>query len=282
MAKVYDCFAFFNELDLLEIRLHELDPVVDYFVLVEATRTFQKQPKPLYYAENKERFKAFEHKIIHVVVDDFPGFFRRFRVPRPMDYDNHQKNQIFRGLGGAKPDDVIIYSDLDEIPRASKVLEYRNTPGTKVFQQLFCSYFINCVATSGPVTPCELNVAGYHYWRGSVMAPFRDFSNTKEFRKRRDNPTADVTQIADGGWHFTYLGGTSMVLEKLHSFAHSKEQKYDFSHLLVPGNLDQAINAGLDLFGREYTYTFVDPDERFPAYALANRSRFEHLFRLPG
>jgi len=73
--RIFDCFAFFNELDLLEIRLNELDPVVDKFILVESTRTFQKQFKPLYFNENKERFKKFLPKIEHVIVDHFPTFF---------------------------------------------------------------------------------------------------------------------------------------------------------------------------------------------------------------
>jgi len=72
---IYDCFSFFNELDLLEIRLHELDPVVDKFVLVEASKTFQGKDKPLFYDENKERYKEFSEKIIHVVVDKFLVFF---------------------------------------------------------------------------------------------------------------------------------------------------------------------------------------------------------------
>lgn len=55
---IIDCFTFFNELDVLEIRLRELDGVVDRFVLVEATLTHQGKPKPLLYAENKERFAA--------------------------------------------------------------------------------------------------------------------------------------------------------------------------------------------------------------------------------
>jgi len=68
---IYDCFTFFNELDLLEIRLNVLKDVVDRFVLVEATQTFTGRPKPLYYKENAARFAAFADRIIHVVVDDF-------------------------------------------------------------------------------------------------------------------------------------------------------------------------------------------------------------------
>ena len=79
----------------MEIRLNELNPVVDKFVLVESTKTFQKQDKPIFYAENKDRFKQFSEKIIHVVVDKFPVFsFTQFRRFTPWDYSNYQKNQI--------------------------------------------------------------------------------------------------------------------------------------------------------------------------------------------
>ena len=71
--KIYDVFCFFNELDLLEIRLNILDPYVDYFVLYEAPRTFSGDPKPLYFQENRQRFKKWERKIIHYVVENVPG-----------------------------------------------------------------------------------------------------------------------------------------------------------------------------------------------------------------
>src|SRR3989344_1716902 len=71
-AKIYDCFTFFNELDLLDLKLHELADHVDKFVIVESTVTFQGNPKPLYFQENKQRFAPFLDKIIHVVVSDTP------------------------------------------------------------------------------------------------------------------------------------------------------------------------------------------------------------------
>ena len=73
--KIYDCFNFFNELDLLEIRLNTLKDSVDYFVIVESNVTHSGQFKPLYYEENKERFKSFEDKIIHYVVMNTPNQF---------------------------------------------------------------------------------------------------------------------------------------------------------------------------------------------------------------
>ena len=70
---VHDCFIFFNELDALELRLEELDPVVDRFVLVEARTTFTGQAKPLVFAEHRGRFAKFLPKLVHVVVDELPG-----------------------------------------------------------------------------------------------------------------------------------------------------------------------------------------------------------------
>ena len=114
---IYDTFLFFNEFDLLDIRLHELDAVADKFVLVEATRTHSNQTKPLYYAENRERYAAFHDKIIHVVVDDTPDTADAWAIER------FQRDAILRGLTRCRPDDLILMSDVDEIPRCRAVQE---------------------------------------------------------------------------------------------------------------------------------------------------------------
>ena len=114
---VFDCFQFFNELNLLELRLNTLDPVVDFFVITESTVTFSGELKPLYYLENKNLFSKFHHKIIHIVVDDTPndGSVSAF------DRDAYQKTARSRGLKNCSKNDVIIYSDLDEIPNPEKI-----------------------------------------------------------------------------------------------------------------------------------------------------------------
>ena len=61
---IYDCFPFFNELDILKMRLEIMDPIVDKFVIEEAAYTFSSEPKPLYFQENKEMFKKWEHKTL--------------------------------------------------------------------------------------------------------------------------------------------------------------------------------------------------------------------------
>ena len=94
---LYDTFPFFNELDLLEIRLHELASVVDRVVLVEATRTHSNLPKPLYYAENRARFAPFADKIIHIVVEDTPDTADAWAIER------FQRDCILRGLQNCRP-----------------------------------------------------------------------------------------------------------------------------------------------------------------------------------
>jgi hypothetical protein len=72
--KVFDCFLFFNEFDVLDIRLNELNDKVDKFILVESTKGFSNKDKPLYFLENKERYAKFLDKIVHVVVDEWKSF----------------------------------------------------------------------------------------------------------------------------------------------------------------------------------------------------------------
>jgi hypothetical protein len=134
---IYDCFPFFNELDLLDIRLHELSDVVDKFVLVEATRTFTGNPKPLYFWENRKQFTPFLSQIIHVVVDDMPMTKEELSASTQKDLrwlesdyqhganwirDRHQRNAIMRAVDYLDDYDIIIIEDADEMLRKEVAL----------------------------------------------------------------------------------------------------------------------------------------------------------------
>lgn len=112
---VWDCFLFFDEFDILELHLEELDDVVDHFVLVESTETFRGDPKPLHYADNADRFARFAPKIHHVVVEDTP------RADNPWIAQFFQRDAIFRGASDAAPDDLVVIGDVDEIPSRSAI-----------------------------------------------------------------------------------------------------------------------------------------------------------------
>jgi beta-1,4-mannosyl-glycoprotein beta-1,4-N-acetylglucosaminyltransferase len=271
---IYDCFAFFNELDLLEIRLNELDSVVDRFVLVEATRTFQKKPKPLYFAENKQRFARFLTKIEHVVVDHYPHFFSKFRIPTAWDYDDHQKEQILQGLKNCRPEDVIIVSDVDEIPRPELITQFAHVPGIKVFKQRLYYYFLNCFIRKYPEPiPVE---NGIMYWQGTVMLNYRDIKNIQKTRLNRGTRESNskITVIPEGGWHFSYLGGVKKVIEKIEAYAHQEHNKDEFKD---PDRILKVISQGGSLYGEKLDSEIVPIDASFPRFVQENQKALKEL-----
>lgn len=287
---IIDCFTFFNELDLLEIRLRELDAVVDRFVLVEATLTHQGQPKPLHFAENKQRFAPWLHKLVHVVVDRYP--------PRDGDdawvYEKHQRNSILEGLKGIGPGDQVMISDVDEIPRPEKVTAAATGKGLRIFRQRMYYYYLNCVNAT------QQGGAGYR-WNGTVMVdgamlvrppqhyrelgvllmntfappPLRQLYYTVKLRWRLLREGITIRYIDEGGWHFSYLGGVDRIISKLEAFAHTEYNKPDYKD---PERIRTAIAQGKDIFGRGFQYRFVPLDDSWPRTILADRARYAHLF----
>lgn len=287
---IYDCFTFFNELDLLEIRLNVLNDAVDKFVIVEASRSFQGRPKPLYYQENKARFVSFEHKIIHIIVDEYPTFFSKWRKPKTWDLEDHQRNQIAKGLTHCKPEDVIILSDLDEIPNPLQVKQYRETNGMCVFKQMNFYYFLNCRSVDD----------SEKWWYGPVMARYEDFkkpqdlrliskamnadhmkilkNKTHRFMRSLVNPIykREIIIVEKGGWHFGFLGGVQKIIEKLEAFSHDEFNKPEFKKEEV---ILEAINSGKDILGRGLYCEFIPIDNSFPEYIINNKEKYAHLIK---
>ena len=114
--KTYDCFTFFNELDVLEIRLREMYDTVDHFVIAEANMSHSGKPKDYILLDNWERFKPWADKIIRVQVDDFP------ETKDSWIREKYQRYSLSKGLPDTlAKDDLIITSDLDEVPRAEAI-----------------------------------------------------------------------------------------------------------------------------------------------------------------
>ena len=125
LPRLFDCFTFFNELDLLELRLLELDPLVHRFVLVEAPQTFTGLPKPLHFKLNRDRFERFLPKIVHVVLEEFPA-----GLASAWDREHHSRRGIMHGLADAAPDDLVLISDVDEIPKPANLEAALRSPGS--------------------------------------------------------------------------------------------------------------------------------------------------------
>ena len=275
---VYDCFQFFNELDILKIRLNVLGPVVDRFVISEATETFSGLKKPLYYEENKELFAECADKIIHVVVEDTPEGDTHYR-------DTFQKNAVTRGLKDCTDEDVIIFSDLDEIPNPDKIREIlMNFHKDKIYhfaQRLFYCY-LNMEEVSGSLLSYAGEFEGVEHkkWIGTKMLSYKLLREQNlllgelRFPERKEIGI----RVEDGGWHFGYMGGhgekdiQKRVQEKVISAAH---QEYNSKHVL--SNVTDQIKDGKDIFGRNAQFVRCEIDESFPAYIREHQDELDFL-----
>lgn len=253
---IFDCFPFFNELDLLEIRFHELFDVVDYFVLSEATVTHQNNPKPLYYQENKNRFSAFSSKIIHNVITDASPLYKG----DPWNIDHHMHDNCHT-RGYFSPDDLVIIGDADQIIRAS-VLDGLHYTSPLQFELLYSYYFFNCVHT-------EMK------WPRSFLLKAQDIIiPPHDIRYHPNLYKPGFSLVKDAGWHFSYMGGIQRIREKTAAFSDPSCNNpvfMDEQHLL------QVINEGRDLYNRtnEGPMAFVPLDNSFPKYILDHKDKFK-------
>jgi len=266
MIKIIDSFLFFQELDLLEIRLNYLDPYVDEFVIVEACQTFTGKEKEYVFEQNKERFKQFLPKIKHYKIEDFHNDYESVvkylsafkdeshkKVLSILENHSHYpKSQIHWVLDTyhreclhlildrvAGDDDIVFISDLDEIPSKEtfnqKNLEkYLASP--VVFQQEEFRYFLNYYKDSD--------------WLGTIAAKYsliRNYSfNTLRMDSKEIRSLVNKDSLKKAGFHFTSCGGIEMVKAKIESWGHQ-----EFNNSLVLRNLEKNIRTGQDIFMRD-------------------------------
>jgi beta-1,4-mannosyl-glycoprotein beta-1,4-N-acetylglucosaminyltransferase len=280
-AKVYDCFLFFNEIELLKMRLEELDPVVDHFVLVECAETQRGTPKPFYFNENRQVFEKYLHKITHVMVNE--------RYPRMELWtrENFQRDCIARGLKNCQASDIIIISDLDEIPRPEIVRELaqylpkdsskrmkegkgktfkkhnKKKSGPGKAEKMF--YLDAARAFEMPIYFYQLNRQtpngeswGGGPWVGTVATTYEIFKKfgAQHFRSYRWK----FPRIARSGWHFTWMGGGDKVRQKICSIVEGDQGSAHVSD----EEIDQWVNK----------HPAIPIDGSFPKYVQRN---YEYL-----
>lgn len=264
--RVYDCFLFFRELDLLEIRLAELDPVVDVFVLVEARHDFAGHEKPLHFKANRARFKAYADKIRHIEVFDEPPDAERRWVRQA-----YQRRAILDGLSDAGPDDLVLLSDVDEIPAADRLAAVVSDPRRHVihfFNQPLHRYYLDIRDTGGwgwvgtravraqhmidPTRLRKLKPVNYPKAPRAYEAAYWAYRSHLEFRRYLVR-----AYHADAGWHFSSLGDADYLAAKdaaisydetsRHSTATTIHWERDRAELLMNLGNPERIAAGAPL-----------------------------------
>lgn len=266
---VYDCFMFNNELDILELRLRELDAVVDRFVLVEAAQAHSGISKPLHYEGNKERFAQWKERITHIVINGFPPKMDAW------GRENAQRNALSYGLRDLKDDDLVIVSDVDEIPRASAVRETLERSDVDVIGLQLAHFHLRLnylqVLGADPVYVWPVAAWGRAFKRSSPQK-LRDFRIALNLKRLEGTLDSNLAVLDHAGWHFSYIGDDDHVRLKLASFAH---REHAVSRVLDEHGVEEAMRMGLDILGRErFRWVCVAVNDYFPDEIQAHPDRY--------
>ena len=276
--KVFDSFIFFNELELLEMRLNILNDVVDYFVLTESPFTVSGNEKPLYYQENKDRFGKFNDKIVHHITEEIPNDFTHLlektkfhvaykdndpygtpMIDLPVRFQRALFNRNNSAFGiekaGATDEDLVITSDADEIinPLLLQDLEWFN-PSNHYVAECRAFYY-------------KLNILYQEDWMGSRLCTWKHLKNTTIDQHRQDHKKAH--KIQDAGWHFSFFGNAEDFKLKLASYEHTENNTDQ-----VTSTASEKIEQGLDPLGRTNKLVTVPLDDSYPEYVLENQDKY--------
>lgn len=264
---IIDLFYFFNELDLLEIRLNILDKYVDQFVLVEFSTTYSGIPKESQYLLNKERYAKWNHKIKHYIVDDFPNdssilemAIKSPNTGRGEDYwirEFYLKESAKKAITHLNDNDTVFISDLDEIWNPEILFNPDITGKICRPKQIGYYYYLNnrCSEENG--------------WTGTVITDYRTIRESclNHLRTRSLTPTIE---IPNGGWHFGFMGGVEGAKKKLIESNHPEYNGW-------VNTIEERVKNNIDYRGRGYSY-WID-EESLPTYLKENKNRWINLFK---
>lgn len=269
--KIYDCFCYFNEDLLLELRFETLWHVVDVFVIVESCKTFSGNPKDLNF--KIENFAKYQSKIRYLTISEYP-----FANENAWKNEKYQRNFIANGLKDASDEDWILISDVDEIPKPEAILQFnpkRYLRGD--FAQNMYSYYLNnqCFYDNKPLIWYGSKIVTYKAFKQffKCAEEVRKFKSTGFFRGIKKNwfRYFRVQLITDGGWHFTWIASIPQIILKLESFAH---QEFNNALYKDPEMISQKIQAGLDIINPEARYVRKEINTELPCYIQENPEKY--------
>ncbi len=285
---MFDCVPFFNELDLLEIRMNVLDEIIERFVIVESTRTFSGKPKPLYFVENDQRFKKFWPKIIHLVHHGFPLDTKgsgKTETWGPQQWtwfnENTQRNKVLESLKISRPsDNLLLLSDTDEIPDPQKLLEARQLAlehRTPISLELFPSmYWMNYAVTDGeqfrgPYIFDPDLLVDYHK---TVFHTDQNDPSSVRFHVQSYPNRNDFITVKDAGWHFSTLGNLDDIRRKLESFSH--HDQFNNEKFTSEDYILKCMVKGIHVYLRDPTQIYrIQPMNFLPQYVRDNADKYQ-------
>lgn len=237
--RLFDCVIYNGE-PILELRFQVLDAWVDRFVIIESEITFQGNPKAPRF--DPDKYRAWAHKIDYHLLrpEDFSA------CKTAWERETLQRNAVLLGLQDAAPDDLVMLSDVDEIPDPNVLPQLIGRPSA--LRQLSFAYYANMLCNSEP------------YWfKGTRVVPASALGlhTPESIRLRFDACFPEGQWIDHGGWHFTYLGGVEAIRQKITEFSHHELNK---EKLRSVASIASQIKARLDIFYRPDAFSVVKAD----------------------
>jgi len=274
--KVYDCFCYFNEDMLLQLRLETLWDYVDYFVISEASYSHTGIDRDVNF--DRKKFSKYMSKIRYVRLDERPKGENDF-----WKNENFIRNNIINGLFDAEPDDLILISDLDEIPNPENIFLYdpdkylRGDFCQNYYSYFFNNYWLGDVDKKGRLIPNSniwlgSKITTYHnlmnFFQGNATS-VRSYKSTGLLRaiKRSWFRRRYTQTILDGGWHFTWIFSIEDIIKKLENTAHQEFNKSEYKDI---DYIKSMIYNGKDFIKPNSRYIPQAIDDRFPKYLLDN------------
>ena len=265
--KLIDCFMYFDEDLVLDIRLNTLNDKVDKFVIAEATRNHAGEKKKLNF--KIENFSKFKNKINYLVVDDLPINVKSSKKGWHENHmrDQFQRNSLARGYKEYSDEDLVMISDIDEIPNLEQLKKFNIKNRYACFlQKNFQSKLnlLNITHEDWPGTKiCQKKYLKSPQWLRDFKAKRKPF--WKLFKK-------DIQLIKDGGWHFSFLKDATAIKNKIIAYSHQEYNTKEFTNTEL---IEKKISLGQDLFNRKIKYKKVNIDNTFPKYVLENKEKLE-------
>tara|TARA_B100001093_G_scaffold481783_1_gene512826 strand:- start:4180 stop:4980 length:801 start_codon:yes stop_codon:yes gene_type:complete len=264
---------YFDEDLMLEIRLNTLFEHVDRFVICEATLDHAGNKKQLNF--KIENFSKYKKKIDYIVVNDLPKVVQKFKKNWHTAHfrDQFQRNALSRGLKNFDEDDLVMISDLDEIPNPKSIQEFNKENKYGCFVQKNFLYKLNLLNKSQP------------HWIGTRICKKKDLKSPQWLREIKTKklpfykfykPKFDKF-IIDGGWHFSSVKSPEGINKKLNSYA---EQQWNSNKFKNIETIRDKINQKKDLFNRDYDYQTLKIDDSFPEYIKNNQEKLKEYIYL--
>ena len=232
--KIFDCFMYFDEEMLVDVRFNTLNEFVDYFVIVESSFTHKGEPRKLKF--NHKKFEKFKDKIIYVIDDQI---YSQTEEVKPLDNEgeksrkyifnaayreNGQRNLISKGLSGAGNEDLILISDVDEIPKLNNINLKKINEKIILFKQDMFYYKFNLhlpnLIWTGTKACKKKHLVNPQWLRNIKDRKYSFFRFDTFFSKTK---YTDIKIINDGGWHFSNIKTAKEIEFKLKSYLHHRE-----------------------------------------------------------